>query len=192
MPVYLCHPVFLQRQGWEPCTCSSADLFETTECHGQAGLYLHLPEFSRLVWQHLPLLPKCPPLPGQQWRGADASQKPLHQCSAWRMPGQCSGVPRKGSSWTELSLMKLMCLLIVLLCSAGVWFNKWVNSLTRAKQILIILNLKFCLSVPQRPRKDCYRDRLPLGRAAPYYRCGSSRLWQQQPEVWIPSWTSML
>lgn len=96
IPMCLCCPVLLRWQGWEPCTCSSADLPQTTERHGQAELHLHLPELGRLVWQHLPLLPACPPLPGQQRRGADTSQKPLHQCSAWWVPGQCTDMPGKG------------------------------------------------------------------------------------------------
>ena len=50
----------------------------------------------------------------------------------------------------------------------------------------------FSFPVPQRSREYRFRDRLPLSRAAPYHRCGSSRFWQQQPEIWIPSWTSVL
>lgn len=85
--------VFLRGQRWEPGWCRPNDLFETAECHSQARLHLHLPEFSRLVWQCVCLLPARSPLQGQQRRRADTSQKPLHQRRAWRMPGQCSSVP---------------------------------------------------------------------------------------------------
>lgn len=96
--IFLCRSVFLRGQRWEPGWCSPNDLFETAECHSQAGLHLHLPEFSRLVWQCVWLLPACSPLQGQQWRRADTSQKPLHQRRARRMPGQCSNVPWRGTS----------------------------------------------------------------------------------------------
>lgn len=88
----LCLSVFLHRQRWEPGWCRPNDLFEVAECDSQAGLHLHLPEFCRLVWQCIWLLPACPSLQGQQRRGADASQKPLHQRRVRRMPGQCGNI----------------------------------------------------------------------------------------------------
>lgn len=94
----LCHSVFLHRQRREPGWCCPNDLFEIAERHSQAGLHLHLPEFSRLVWQCVWLLPACPALQGQQRRRADTSQKPLHHSRARRMSGQCSNMPGKGTS----------------------------------------------------------------------------------------------
>lgn len=104
--IYLCPPVFLHRQRWEPGWRSPNDLFEIAECHSQAGLHLHLPEFSRLVWQCVWLLPARPPLQGQQRRGADTSQKPLHQRGARRMPGQCGNIMISShyNDWTECFL----------------------------------------------------------------------------------------
>lgn len=99
--IYLCHSVFLHRQRREPGRCSPNDLFEIAECHRQAGLHLHLPEFSRLVWQSVWLLPARPPLQGQQRRGADTSQKPLHQRGVRRMPGQCRHMPGKVTSKSD-------------------------------------------------------------------------------------------
>lgn len=96
--IFWCRSVFLRRQRREPGWCRPNDLFETAECHSQAGLHLHLPEFRRLVWQCVWLLPACSPLQGQQRRRADTSQKPLHQRRARRMPGQCSNMPGTGTS----------------------------------------------------------------------------------------------
>lgn len=79
--------------------------------------------------------------------------------------------------------------------------NQWLELGLRGKWREVVVDLNRAnsincfhssLSASQRSGKDCLRDWLPLSRITSYYRCCSGRLWRQQPEVWIPSWKSML